>query len=158
MLVVAFWYYCMSSSLLGTVVTWVCAHKCFRGAGIGSLVWKTFWCPLYPGPCIYHFPFLLPLGVIPSSLCSEANCGLELQWDSEGEEKTVLPRGVYTSWRPLHSLFRPQLFSSRLTHFGIHPLGYFSGLDFNFSKEKNPNFSRSLQTQDGDRIVSDKLP
>lgn len=81
MLVVAFWYYCMSSSLLGTVVTWVCAHKCFRGAGIGSLVWKTFWCPLYPGPCIYHFPFLLPLGVIPSSLCSEANCGLELQWD-----------------------------------------------------------------------------
>lgn len=56
MLVAAYWYNCMSSSLLGTIVPWVCAQECFRGAGIDNLVLETFVLPpapgVIPGACV----------------------------------------------------------------------------------------------------------
>lgn len=129
----------MSSTLPGTMLTWVCGHECFWDTGIDSLFLETFtWDLVSPA----------------ASLCTwESSPGARvlklLLYLAEGEEKVLLhgvsfsktkPIKRHTShmeevflllsackpscslsqlcvsWRPLSFLCRPQLSSSRLTH------------------------------------------
>lgn len=85
----------MSSTLPGTMLTWVCGHECFWGTGIDSLFLETF-----------GIPFTWDLVSPAASLCtwesSPAACVLKLLlYLAEGEEKVLLHGVSFSKTKPI---------------------------------------------------------
>lgn len=167
----------MSSIVPGTMLTWVCGHECFWGTGIDSLFLETFtWdlvspaaslCTWESSPGAHVLKLLLYLaegeekvllhGVSFSKTkpikrhtshmeevcfyyCLPANLAAH-------SHSSTCPGGLCSFCSDLSCSLPGSLI------FGIHPLGYSSGLDSNFSKARK-SFSRSLQTQERARMVA----
>lgn len=176
----------MSSTLSGTMLTWVCGHECFRGStGINSLFLETF-----------GIPFTWDLVSPAASLCtwesSPEACVLKLLlYLADGEEKVLLHGISFSKTKPIkrHTSHMEEVcfyyylpanlaahsdsstcpgglcsFCSDLSCslpgsliFGIHPLGYSSGLDSNFSKARNELLQVPADpggSQDGGKLPS----